>query len=262
MRKKMKTVAKESERQVEAVAKALNILECFTAGQPELSLKQLSEKTGLYKSRILRLCGTLIAYGFLIRQEKSLYKLGPKLMMLGKVYENTNPLVSIARPVLRELASLTGESVKLFVIEGTKRICLVREKGANPLRYVINEGESFELYAGAGGKVLLAYAPEEFRDRVLNQTLKKLTPTTIVERDRLEKDFETIRRQGYSITRGELFAEVGGMAAPVFDHNNSVCASMTVTGPQHRFTEDRCRQMLKSLLSSAKKLSFLLGNAG
>jgi DNA-binding IclR family transcriptional regulator len=183
-------------------------------------------------------------------------------MMLGKVYENTNPLVSIARPVLRELASLTGESVKLFVIEGTKRICLVREKGANPLRYVINEGESFELYAGAGGKVLLAYAPEEFRDRVLNQTLKKLTPTTIVERDRLEKNFKTIRRQGYSITRGELFSEVGGMAAPVFDHNNRVCASMTIAGPKHRFTEDRCRQMLKSLLSSAKKLSFLLGNAG
>ena len=83
MSKKVKTVAKESEHQVEAVAKALNILECFTASQPELSLKQLSEKTGLYKSRILRLCGTLIAYGFLIRQEKSLYKLGPKLMMLG-----------------------------------------------------------------------------------------------------------------------------------------------------------------------------------
>jgi DNA-binding IclR family transcriptional regulator len=118
------------------------------------------------------------------------------------------------------------------------------------------------LYAGAGGKVLLAYAPEEFRDRVLHQTLKKFTPKTIVERDRLEKNFETIRRQGYSITRGELFSEVGGMAAPVFDHNNRVCASMTIAGPKHRFTEDRCRQMLKSLLSSAKKLSFLLGNAG
>lgn len=259
MRKK---VVQESGRQVEAVAKALNILECFTVSQPELSLKQLSEKTGLYKSRILRLCGTLMAYGFLIRLEGSLYKLGPKLMMLGKVYENTNPLISITRPVLRELASLTGESVKLFVIEGTKRICLVREKGPNPLRYVVSEGESFELYAGAGGKVLLAYAPEEFRDRVLNQTLKKLTPTTIVERDRLDKDFETIRRQGYSITRGELFSEIAGISAPVFDHNNSVCASMTIAGPKQRFTEDRCREMLKSLLSSAQKLSFLLGNVG
>ncbi len=259
MRKK---VVQESGRQVEAVAKALNILECFTVSQPELSLKQLSEKTGLYKSRILRLCGTLMAYGFLIRLEGSLYKLGPKLMMLGKVYENTNPLISVARPVLRELASLTGESVKLFVIEGTKRICLVREKGPNPLRYVVSEGESFELYAGAGGKVLLAYAPEEFRDRVLNQTLKKLTPTTIVERDRLDKDFETIRRQGYSITRGELFSEIAGISTPVFDHNNSVCASMTIAGPKQRFTEDRCREMLKSLLSSAQKLSFLLGNVG
>jgi IclR family acetate operon transcriptional repressor len=66
----------------------------------ELSRKQLSERTGLYKSRILRLCGTLMAHGFLICMEGSNYRLGPKLMMLGKIYERSNPLVFIARPIL------------------------------------------------------------------------------------------------------------------------------------------------------------------
>lgn len=258
----IKNPPKESAKQIESVDKALSILECFSDRVPELSLKQLSEKTGLYKSRILRLCGTLMAHGFLIRQEDSLYRLGPKLMMLGKLYERSNSMISIARPILRELASLTGESAKLFVIQGTKRVCLVREKGTYPLSYHVEEGESFELYAGAGGKALLAYTSKEFRDHVLSEkVLPRLTPNTIVERSRLEKEFATIREQGYATSSGEVFTEVAGMAAPVFDHESSVCAALTIAGPIQRFTQDRHREMLESLLASARRLSQLLGHA-
>ncbi|MEX1329894.1 MAG: IclR family transcriptional regulator [Desulfobacterales bacterium] len=258
-----KNSPKESAKQIESVDKALSILECFSDREPELSLKQLSEKTGLYKSRILRLCGTLMAHGFLIRQEGSLYSLGPKLMMLGKMYERSNSLISVARPILRELASITGESAKLFVIQGTKRICLVREKGTYPLSYHVEEGESFELYAGAGGKVLLAYASKEFRDQVLGEkVLQRLTPTTIVERSRLEEEFAAIRERSYASSNGELFTEVAGMAAPVFDHENDVCAALAIAGPIQRFTEDRRREMLDSLRASAHRLSQLLGYVG
>jgi DNA-binding IclR family transcriptional regulator len=259
----VKNSPKESAKQIESVDKALSILECFSDREPELSLKQLSEKTGLYKSRILRLCGTLMAHGFLIRQEGSLYRLGPKLMMLGKIYERSNSLISVARPILRELASITGESAKLFVIQGTKRICLVREKGTYPLSYHVEEGESFELYAGAGGKVLLAYTPKEFRDQVLGEkVLQRLTPTTIVERSRLEEEFAAIRERGYASSNGEIFTEVAGMAAPVFDHENDVCAALTIAGPSQRFTEERRREMLDNLMASARRLSLLLGSAG
>ena len=255
------TTPKESAKQIESVDKALLILECFSDRMPELSLKQLSEKTGLYKSRILRLCGTLMAHGFLLRKEGSLYRLGPKLMMLGKIYERSNSLISIARPILRDLASLTGESTKLFVIQGNKRICLVREKGPNPLSYHVEEGESFELYAGAGGKVLLAHSSKEFRDQVLGEkVLQRLTPTTIVERNRLEEEFTVIRERGYALSQGELFSEVAGMAAPVFNHDGSVAGALTIAGPIQRFTKDRQEEMVDSLLDCARRLSQLLGN--
>ena len=259
----VKNPPKESAKQIESVDKALGILECFSDRVPELSLKQLSEKTGLYKSRILRLCGTLMAHGFLIRLEGSLYRLGPKLMMLGKIYERSNSLISISRPILRELASITGESAKLFVIQGTKRICLVREKGTYPLGYHVEEGDSFELYAGAGGKALLAYTSREFRDQVLGEkVLQRLTPTTIVERSRLEEEFAAIRERGYASSNGEIFTEVAGMAAPVFDNENNVCATLAIAGPTQRFTEDRRQEMLANLLAAARRLSQLLGYVG
>lgn len=254
---------REAERHVEAVAKTLSILECFTDSEPELSLKQLTEKTGLNKSRILRLCGTLAGQGFLIRMARSSYRLGPKLMMLGKIYERTNTLVSVARPILRALASLTGESASLFVIEGSKRLCLAREEGPSPIRYTITEGESLELYAGAGGKALLAYASEEFRHQILNgRILKRFTSSTIVERDLLEEEFEAIRKQGYAVSKGERTSEAAAMAAPVFDDEGKVCAVITVAGPVQRFSTERCREMLKNLKASARKLSLLLGHGG
>ena len=254
---------KESTKLIETVDKALCILECFSDSTPELTLKDLSVMTGLYKSRILRLCGTLMVHGFLIRLERSTYSLGPKLMLLGKVYEGSNTLLSLARPMLRELAALTGESTSLFVIDGTKRICLVREEGSSPIRYSIREGERLELYAGAGGKALLAYATQELRNRVLSgNVLRKLTPATLVERDLLEKEFETIRKNGYAVSRGERTSEAASMAAPVYDHDNMVCAVITVAGPIQRFSKDHCRAMVTHLLSSAKKLSLLLGQKG
>ena len=202
-----------------------------------------------------------MTHGFLIRLEGSLYRLGPKLMMLGKIYERSNSLISIARPILRDLASLTGESTKLFVIQGNKRICLVREKGPNPLSYHVEEGESFELYAGAGGKVLLAHSSKEFRDQVLGEkVLQRLTPTTIVERNRLEEEFTVIRERGYALSQGELFSEVAGMAAPVFNHDGSVAGALTIAGPIQRFTKDRQEEMVDNLLDCARRLSQLLGN--
>ncbi len=202
----------------------------FSDNTAKLSLKELSEKTGLYKSRILRLCGTLMAHGFLIRSDEAMYSLGPKLMMLGKVYERTNSLVSLARPVLHELAMLTGESTKLFVIEGAKRLCLIREEGFHPLRYAVNEGETFELHAGASGKVLLAFSSEEFCHKILSKTLEKITPTTIIDRSRLEQEFELIRQRGYASSIGEVVPEVAGIAAPVFDHANHLVGALTIAG--------------------------------
>jgi len=138
--KRLKPTEKPKRKsQVEALVKALIILECFSIEEPELKLKQLSEKTGLYKSRILRLCGTLVAQGYLIRIPRATYKLGPKLMILGKTYERTNPLALLSRSILKDLSRLTGDSVKLFVIEGSKRLCFVTEEGTYPLRYTLTK---------------------------------------------------------------------------------------------------------------------------
>ena len=256
----LSNLPKEAAKPIESVDKALEILGCFSDQEPILSLKQLSEKTGLYKSRILRLCGTLLARGYLLRSQGSVYSLGPALMRLGKIYERNNTLISLARPILQELSAMVGESAKLFGIQGKRRVCLALVKGSLPLSYTVAEGEEFDLHAGSAGLVLLAFSSREFRNQVLiREHLKKLTPNTVVDRKKLEQMFKNIRKLGYSISRGELIPEVAGISAPVFDHSDTICGTISLSGPAHRFTDIHCQEMLKHLLSSAEKLSKLMG---
>lgn len=253
---------KEANKLIEAVDKALCILECFSDAKSEMSLKDLSEGTGLNKSRILRLAGTLSSHGFLIRRKGARYSLGPQLLMLGKMYERSNTLISHARPIMKELALLIGESVKLFVIEGKKRVCLARELGPSRLHYAIKEGEVLPLSAGAGGKVLMAYASSAFRNEIYDLGLEKITPATIVKREQLMEELESVRLQGYAVSNGELVYEVGGVAAPIFDNDQKVVAALTVAGPIQRFSDNLYKKKLNELLDACRKLSYMLGYDG
>lgn len=256
----MENVPKESTRYVEAVLKALDILECFQK-EPQLSLQRISELTGLHKSRIMRLCGTLISKGYLQYEgETGQYKLGSKILSLSKSYEQSNDLISLARPLMKYLAQQTGESASLFIIDGLNRMCVAREEGTYSLRYNIIEGQRMPLYAGAGGKVLLAFGPEDLRKKVLKKGhLKKLTPNTIKGPEQLLKELEIIKKQGYAASFGERDAEVAALAAPIFNHEGKICASLSIAGPISRFSPEHNVQHLKILLAAASRLSEMLG---
>lgn len=248
---------------MEAVLKALDVLDCFQV-QPLLQLKKISELTGMNKSRIIRLCGTQVAKGYLgYDAEAHHYKLGSRILSLSKVYERSNNLISLARPVLRYLADHTGESASLFVVDGLKRLCLAREEGTFSIRYNIVEGQRMVLYAGAGGKVLLAFGPEELRRKILGKNyLKELTPSTIKDPKHLAKELEAIRRQGYASSYGERDAEVAALAAPIYSHDGKVCAALSIAGPINRFSPEHNVKHLKILLASAERLSQMLGYQG
>ncbi|UCF31581.1 MAG: IclR family transcriptional regulator [bacterium] len=260
MVEKVEKRVRESDRQVDTVAKALTILNCFSAGEPELSLKALSEITGLYKSRIMRLCGTLIAQGFLVKTSRATYQLGPRVMILGKIYEESHSLFKSAQPVLEELVHSTGESAAIFMREGMTRFCVIQKVGPSSLRYSVSEGEPLPLHAGAPGKVLLAWAPENIKNRFLeDRVLRKYTSRTIIAKKDLERELDSIRRRGYAVSEGEVVQNAVSIAAPIFDHESNVTYAIHVGGPAQRLTPERQVEILPPLEESARRLSFLLG---
>lgn len=245
---------------VDAVSKALEILDCFTARETELSLNQLCDKTELYKSRVHRLCGTLITCGYLVRTSRTNYRLGPKLMVLGKVYEKSNTLRSIAAPIMKKLTQETGESTALFVVDGHKCICMTREMGHSRLVYSINEGDYMELTPTAAGRVLLAYADSSFINRVLAKFKPKMfTEATKTNVEEIKAELETIRKRGYGINQQEREEGISALAAPVFDFENSVPAALAIVGSSYRFKEESRQALLEKLLDATHEMSHLMG---
>ena len=246
---------------VDSLATALRILDLFSIRKPELSLREISEKTGLYKSRIHRLCGTLVALHFLTRMPSSSYRLGPKLMALGKIYEKSNSLITVSAPIMKELAGVCGESVALFHLDGDACICLAREYGSSRLVFDIPEGGGhMELHASAHGRIFMAYGPKELAEQVLAQPeLTRLTSETVTDRNMLAQRLIDIKKRGYEINRGERELEIAAIAAPIWDHDRTVVATLTIAGPVQRFSKEHEAELIVRLLEASRKISEMLG---
>jgi IclR family transcriptional regulator, KDG regulon repressor len=252
---------RQTERHVEAVLAALDILECFLSA-PELATKDLVAATGFTRNRVMRLAGTLAHRGFLVSDETGAYRTGPKVFALSRVFERHHGILPLVRPLLREIALRTGESATLYVREGLERAVLAREEGTHSIRQAISEGQRMELHAGAAGKVILAYSPPELVETVLSKTgLPRRTATTITSKPRLMQELKTIRACGYGVSFGERAADAVAVAVPVLGYEDELVGALAVAGPVSRFTPEVRQAHAKRLQAVASKLRRRMGLA-
>src|SRR5699024_9473633 len=97
------------------LARGLSLLELFTARDPELSLAELTQRSGLAKPTVYRLLGELVEWGVVERSNSGRYRLGTKLFRLGQLVPGHRMLREIALPHLQELHETSRENVHLAV---------------------------------------------------------------------------------------------------------------------------------------------------
>lgn len=226
-----------SAKRVDAVDRALSILEAFRSGHSQLSLKAIAEHTGLYKSTILRLCGSLEAFGYLHRDADGSFRLGPTLYQLGTIYQRAFNLEDYVRPVLRELVDLTHETASLYIRDKHERVCLFRENSRHSIRYHVEEGSRLPLELGAAGRILLAFSG---------------TPG---------KEHDQVRKRGYYVSLGERDPLAAAVSAPVLGRGGRCEGALSVSGLRPRFTEDLIEILEKLVVDKARELSASIGGA-
>lgn len=217
-----------------AVDRALSLLCAFRSGDAALSLAELAQRTGLYKSTALRLLASLEHAGLVHKLESGGYALGGEVARLAAIHSASFSLDRVVLPVLRQLVAATGESAAYHVRQGDARLCLFRVDSPHPIRDHIRAGDLLPLARGSGGRVLSAFDPE----------LSKAAPA----RDR--RVLAQIREQGYYASVGDRLAEVAGISAPVFHADGRIAASVTLTMPAHRYDE----RYVKLVLEAARNL--------
>ncbi|WP_105383098.1 IclR family transcriptional regulator [Neorhizobium alkalisoli] len=220
---------------VAAVERAASLLEAFTDRDFTLSLGELARRVELDKATVLRIARSLAKYGLLIRNEDASWRLGPKLMKLGNIYQSTFRASDIIEPLLADLVAQTGESAAVYVREGQERLCLFRHDSHQSIRHSARVGDTLPLDRGAPGRVILAYS------------------------ERSGTIYDEIRAAGYHATFGERDPQVASVAVPVFRDGRNLFGSLALTGPPARFTEEAIKRNLEILMAAARRLSSAMG---
>jgi len=224
-----------SEQRVEAVERALSILDAFGDGRLRLSLAELAARTGLYPSTILRLAASLDRFGYIHRGADGQFRLGPTLLRLGVLYRNAFDLADYVRPALARLVERTGETGAFYVREGERRICLYRQHSPRLIRHHAEEGAEMPLDRGASGHVLMAYTGG------------------------VGGRYDQVRAQGVCASLGERDPETAAVAAPVFGRERRFLGALGVTGPRGRFDDETRKLLAAVVVEEARSLSRAIG---
>ncbi len=216
---------------VAAVDRALMLLSAFRAGDRELTLATLAERTGLVKSTALRLLASLLHAGFVRRSEAGLYALGPEIARLDGLFSASFTLEADVMPVLAKLVAKTKETAAFHVRRDDKRLCLYRVDSPQVIRDHGRVGDLFPLDRGAGGRVITAF--EGAKGAV----------------------YARIRREGFVAIVGDRLPDIAGVSAPVFGADRKLVGAITLTLPAHRYKDT----LVAPVVAAARELTARLG---
>ena len=224
-----------------------------------MGVSDLGRATGMPKATAQRLLSVLERRG-LIEKEDGRYRLGAGIVPLARAFLESNSLTRAARPVLEELAVVSGETASLFVREGFDRVVVQRVEGPHSLRYTIRVGQRLPLHVGASGQVLAAAMPEDELRQLLAQLgeIRLATGQTLTHGDLLAK-LERVRQQGFAISIEERDVGVVSVAAPVARPGRGTIAAIAVTGPPSRMTREKIEYLTVEVRRAAQEVASAFG---
>ncbi|PWJ55347.1 transcriptional regulator, IclR family [Quadrisphaera granulorum] len=219
-------------------------------------MEEIAVRTGIPPSSAYRYVARLAASGYL-EEQRGRYTTGPAVLALAGRYVVQPFLAQIGPAYLRDLVRQLGETVVMLVRVGSQAVCLRKAEPEKALIYSFAVDELLPLHAGAGQRVLLAWAPPPVVEQVLSGPLPRYTPATL-DAASLRADLATTRQRGWATSRGELDPGSFSLAVPVTFRGEVVC-SLNAAGPDVRCdTPAWITRATSALLSTASALSAAL----
>jgi DNA-binding IclR family transcriptional regulator len=214
------------------VDRAFSLLSAFDAGQRQLSLAELSRRSGIPVSSTLRLARHLERWGALERDEEGRYCVGLRLLELASLAPRGHGLRQVAMPFMSDLAEVTRQHVQLAVREGTEATLVERLSAhqAAPVQYRI--GGRLPLHSTAVGLVLLAFAPAALQEEFLTRPMYGEPDHALFPPEVMRRTLADVRRERLAIYRREEQEVIVAVAAPIFGADDSVAAALGVLLPE------------------------------
>ncbi|MCE5200998.1 MAG: IclR family transcriptional regulator [Synergistaceae bacterium] len=242
------------EDSVRSVDRAFSILKAFSRDDHKLTLSELAERVDLPITTTLRIANTLEKLNMLQRHSDRSYSLGNQLYLLGNIAKANFRPQQIIYPYMKSVRDETKEAVSLYGVVDEYRVCFEHVESLLSMRCVMRIGDKVPLWAGAGGKALLAFLGEEVIEREIKKAYQ-ITPTTVFKADELRKSLADVRSLGYAISHGDREEGIFSIAVPIFNRRGDIEYSFSVAGPAQRFTEDAALELIPSIQKMCREIA-------
>ena len=221
---------------VTSLARGLEILRAFRAGEHALTNQQLAERTRLPKPTVTRLTYTLCALGYLIYSEhKGAYQLGPGILGLGYSVLSSMEMRERALPIMDDLARTEGiapaVTVALAERHGLKAVYVAVRRAPQTVSLTLEVGARLPLGASAMGRAILASMPGAERESVLAELGRRYPEHDAETRRMVAVARQELAERGYVSSFGDWKPEINGIAAPILSPDGERIFAMNVGGP-------------------------------
>ena len=246
---------------IQAIERAVSILNAFSAERPEYGVTELANELGLHKSTIHRFLVNLEHAGLVERSPRTgRYRLGLHILELSGLVMQQMSLWEEALPFLEGLVRDTGETGHLAVLDNGEAIYVERVETHRALRIPSAVGRGYPAHATSLGKVLLSHlGSADVDDIVRARGLEAYTSNTIVDEAELEHELRLVKERGYAVDNEEYDEGLRCIGAPIYDHTGTVVAALGVGGPVTRVTPERVDELAKLVTRAASGVSRRLG---
>jgi IclR family transcriptional regulator, pca regulon regulatory protein len=243
-----------------SLARGLIVIQAFTQQSPQMTISQLSIRTGLSRAAVRRCLYTLTKLGFAGAEDGSRYSLRPRMLTLSHTYTTSNTLSTAAQPILERMSNAHRESFSVATLDGDEIVYVARTTVNRVMAVDLHIGSRLPAYCTSMGRVLLAYLPpEQLENYLARVVLTPHTTRTITTVDKLRLTLRNVRRNGYALVDQELEVGLRSLAVPVYSPTGRVVATINLSGnaPRLSILEMQSR-FLNPLRNAANELSAYL----
>lgn len=220
-----------------SLARGLIVIQAFTQQSPQMTISQLSIRTGLSRAAVRRCLYTLTKLGFAGAEDGSRYSLRPRMLTLSHTYTASNTLSSAAQPILERLSAAHRESFSVATLDGDDIVYIARTTVTRVMAVDLHIGSRLPAYCTSMGRVLLAYLPAEQLEQYLARvTLTPHTTRTVNSAEKLRLALRNVRRNGYALVDQELEVGLRSLAVPVYAPSGRVVATVNLSGNAPRLS--------------------------
>lgn len=245
---------------IQSVVRTLNIIE-YLSINGESSVTEIADFLGENKTTAHRFLLSIKHEGYVEQNVKNKkYKLSIKVFEVGNRVIDALDIRTVAKPIIKNLSYELSETINLGILNKGDIVYIDKAICHSNLRLDSPIGGRDPAHSTALGKCILAYLPKYSVDNYINEYgLIAKTKNTIINPERLRKELNTIKEQGYALDNQEIVLGVECIAAPIFDNGMNPIASISVSMPTNEENGKKLNKYKDYIVNASKQISSKLG---